>query len=244
MKIAIVGYGRMGHEIEAAAKSKGHEIVRVDNKCRADFCGIDKNSMAGVDVAIDFTAPESAINNAGKYNELGVNAVIGTTGWYGSMEKMKEAARDIGLIWSGNFSMGVNVFFRIIENAAKMMNNLDNYDVSAFEMHHKGKKDSPSGTAKMIGDIILRNIDRKKKLETGQLSRKIGDDELHFASVRGGSAPGTHSVFFDSDADTIELTHRARSRKGFALGAVTAAEWIKDRKGFYNIDDMMSELIK
>ena len=240
----MVGYGRMGHEIQQVAQAKGHEIVTVDTKCKADFCNIDEESMKDVDVVIDFTIPDTAIENAKLYNKLGVNVVMGTTGWYNQMEEMKNAVSDIGFIWSGNFSIGVNVFFRIIEGAAKVIDNVEDYDIMGFEAHHKGKADSPSGTAKMIADILIENIDRKKKLVVDRLDRKINDDELHFASMRVGSIPGTHSVIFDSDADTIELTHKARNRKGFALGAVMAAEWINDREGFYNIDDFMNELIK
>ena len=203
----------------------------------------DEESMNGIDVVIDFTIPTTAIENAKIYNNLGINTVMGTTGWYDHMDEMKESVKDIGFIWSGNFSIGVNVFFRIIENASKIIDSVEDYDIMGFEAHHKGKADSPSGTAKMIADILIKNIDRKKKIVVDKLDRKIEEDELHFASMRVGSIPGTHTVIFDSDADTIELTHKARSRKGFAIGAVMAAEWIKEKKGFYGIDEFMNELI-
>lgn len=243
MKIAMVGYGRMGKEIEQVAKARGHDIVTIDTQCKADFCKIDKESLKDVNVVIDFTIPNVAVENAKIYNSLGINTVMGTTGWYDKMNEVEEAVKDIGFIWSGNFSIGVNVFFRIIENAAKIIDKVEDYDVMGFEVHHKGKADSPSGTAKMIADILLENIGRKKKLVVDKLDRKIEDDELHFASMRVGSIPGTHTVLFDSDADTIELTHRARNRRGFALGAVMAAEWIKEKKGFFGIEDFMNELI-
>ncbi|MCK5282580.1 MAG: 4-hydroxy-tetrahydrodipicolinate reductase [Nanoarchaeota archaeon] len=243
MKIAIVGYGRMGKEVEAIAKSKEHEVVTIDPNCRADFPEINEESMKNVDAAIDFTIPETALKNAKLYNQLKINTVMATTGWYDKMEEMKSNVSDIGFIWAGNFSIGVNVLFRILDCASKIINNIDSYDISAFEMHHKGKKDSPSGTAKMLADIILKNVDRKKKLATEKLNREIAEDELHFASMRGGSIPGTHKIIFDSEADTIEITHTARNRSGFAVGSVMAAEWIKGKKGFYNIDDLMNEII-
>ncbi len=243
MKIAMIGYGRMGHEIEAIAKKKGHSVITIDTKGEADFSEISAESMDGVDVAIDFTLPEAAIDNAKKCNGLGVNVVMGTTGWYEKEAEMKAAVSDIGFMWSGNFSIGVNAFFRVLHETGKIMNTIKEYDVTAYELHHSGKADSPSGTAKMMGDILIETLDRKKKLVTEMLDRKIEPDELHFASVRGGSIPGTHAILFDSPADSIELKHTARNRSGFALGAVMAAEWIVDKKGYFTIDDFMNELL-
>jgi len=243
MKIAMIGYGRLGKEIKQIAEGLNHEVITIDPSANADFKEINEESTNNIDVAIDFSLPTSALQNAKTLNSLGINTVMGTTGWYNQMDDMRESVKDIGFIWSGNFSLGVNIFFRIIENASKIINNVDVYDVLAHELHHSGKRDSPSGTANMIGDILLKNIERKNKLTTEMLDRKIEPDEIHFASVRGGSIPGTHSVMFDSQADTIELKHTARGIVGFATGAVLAAEWIKDKKGFYNIDDFMNELI-
>lgn len=243
MKIAIVGYGRMGHEIEAAAKARGHNIVTIDSVVKADFSEVNEKSLKGVDVAIDFTVPDAALENAKIYSKLKINTVMGTTGWYNQMSTMKSNVKNIGFIWSGNFSIGVNMFFRIIDAASKIANKVDSYDVLGYELHHRGKADSPSGTAKMLADIILKNVKRKKRLAVDKLDRKIAEDELHFASIRGGSIPGTHTVILDSNADTIELTHTARGRSGFATGAVMAAEWLKGKKGFYNVDDFMDELI-
>ncbi|MEK6950049.1 MAG: dihydrodipicolinate reductase C-terminal domain-containing protein, partial [Nanoarchaeota archaeon] len=149
----------------------------------------------------------------------------------------------IGMIWSGNFSIGVNIYFKIIENAAKIMNKFTDYDMFVHEFHHNQKADSPSGTAVMIGKILTDNVDRKKKIVTEELKRRITPNELHISSTRSGSIPGTHIVGFDSPADTIELKHTARGREGFALGAIMAAQWIKDKKGFYNIDDLMDDII-
>lgn len=233
MNIAIVGYGKMGHEIERIAKLKAIDIQSIidPNDSRATHKLVDEESMKNVDVCIDFTRPDAVIENIKKISKFGKNIVVGTTGWHNSLEEAKQIVRksDIGLIYASNFSIGVNVFFRIIENAAKIMNNLDEYDVFGYELHHNKKLDSPSGTAKSIEKLLISNIKRKK--------------EVPFASVRAGSIPGTHVVGFDSSADTIELKHTARNREGFAMGAIMAAEWIKGKKGFYSIDDMMNEVL-
>ena len=248
MNIAIIGYGRMGKIIERTAKDRGHNVVSlIDPNCEdAQFDEVNEESMKDADVCIDFTIPDVALENAINVSKHNVNIVMGTTGWYDQMDKMEKIVKDnkTGLIWSGNFSIGVNIFFRIINSAAKIINNIDNYDIFAYEMHHKGKKDSPSGTANMIADMLIKNIDRKEKVVVDKLDRQIEPGELHLASVRGGSVPGTHSVSFDSNADTIELKHTARSREGFALGAVMAAEWIDKKKGFFHIDDLMKDIIK
>ena len=150
----------------------------------------------------------------------------------------------IGLIGSGTFSIGFNEYFKIIEQAAKIMNNVKDYDVFVHEFHHNQKADSPSGTAVMIGKIITENMERKNKVVTQELKRKIEPNELHISSTRAGSIPGTHIVGFDSAADTIELKHTARSRQGFAAGAVLAAEWIQGKKGVYDINDLMKDIVQ
>ena len=246
MNIAIIGYGKMGHEIENVAKDRGVSTITIDPSAEdADYKEINEESMKDVDVCIDFTHPDSVIGNIEKVSEFGKNIVVGTTGWYDKTDDVKKIIEEAGtgLIWSGNFSIGVNVYFKIIENAAKIINNVGDYDVFVHEFHHKNKADSPSGTAVMIGNILTDNIDRKRKVVTEELKRKIEPDELHISSTRGGSVPGTHIVGFDSAADTIELKHTARSRQGFAVGAVMAAEWINGKKGFYDINDLMKEII-
>ncbi len=248
MNIAIIGYGKMGKEIERIAQIRGISIASIidPNTKDAPFDEINKESMKDVDVCIDFTMPEAAVENIRKAAKFKKNIVMATTGWYTRMDEVKKIVKEagIGFIWSGNFSLGVNIFFRIVENAAKIVNNVDDYDVFAYEIHHSQKKDSPSGTAKMLGDILINNIQRKKSIVTEKLDRKIEPDEIHLASIRGGNVPGTHAICFDSAADTIELKHTARNREGFALGAVMAAEWINKKKGFYNIDDFMKEIIR
>ena len=233
MNIAIIGYGKMGHEIEKAARDRGINVVSTidpDNSS-ATHKNIDENSLKNADVCIDFTKPNSVVGNIKKISKFKKNIVVGTTGWHNQINEVKKIVRqnNIGLIYASNFSIGVNIFFRMIENAARIMNNVEAYDVFGYELHHSRKLDSPSGTAKSIEKILTSSIKRKK--------------EVPFASVRAGSIPGTHVVGFDSSADTIELKHTARNREGFALGAIMAAEWINKKKGFFEIDDMMKELI-
>jgi 4-hydroxy-tetrahydrodipicolinate reductase len=147
----------------------------------------------------------------------------------------------VALIHAANFSLGMNIFYQILQQAAALFDRFENYDVSGIELHHHKKADSPSGTARKLADILLKYIQRKKKATYDLVNRKIEPDELHFASLRCGSIPGTHKIIFDSTADTVELTHTARNRQGLALGAVLAAEWIRGRKGFFSIDDMMKD---
>ena len=247
MNIAIIGYGTMGHEIETIAKAKGMTITTIDpNDNEANFKEINEESMKDIDVCIEFTNPDSIISNIKKITQFGKNIVIGTTGWYDKMDEVKKIIEDAGtgVIWSGNFSIGVNIFFKIIEDAAKIINHVDDYDIFVHEFHHNQKADSPSGTATMIGEILTNNIERKNTIVTEELNRQIKKDELHISSTRSGNIPGTHIVGFDSSADTIELKHTARNRSGFALGALMAANWIKDKKGFYDINDLMKELIE
>ena len=233
----------MGEEVEKVALFRGHTIVTIDPVAKANFREINEKSLNGIDVCIDFTTPSVALTNARACAMQGKNIVMGTTGWYDQMKEMKEAVGDVGFIWSGNFSIGVNIFFRIVEEASKVFERIPEYDISVFEAHHNKKKDSPSGTAKMIADIIIKNISRKDKIVTDKLDRTPEKNELHVASMRCGSIPGTHKVFFDSGADTIELNHTARNRNGFALGAVLAAEFVNGKKGFFCIDDLMQNII-
>jgi 4-hydroxy-tetrahydrodipicolinate reductase len=248
INIAIIGYGAMGKLVEKFAIEKGITIKAIIDPIaeNATHKEISAESLNEVDVCIEFSLPEVAVQNAKKVAELGKDHVMATTGWNDSIEEVKRAVNkaETGFIHAANFSIGVNVFYRIVRIGAKIINNIEDFDVFAYELHHKRKKDSPSGTAKTIGDLLIKNIDRKNKLVFDKLDRKIEPDELHFASVRGGDMPGTHVVGFDSSADTIELKHTARNRNGFALGAVMAAEWINDKKGFFDINDMMVEIIK
>ena len=245
MKIALIGYGRMGKEIAAVAREKNMEVVSIDPSGDSDFKELSPEALEGVDVAIDFTHPSVAVENIRKVAAQGVNLVVGTTGWYDRMHEVEQIVqqRGIGLIWSGNFSVGVNLFFRVVENAAVLIDALPEYDIAVHEIHHNKKADSPSGTARMVGDIILKSMSRKTTVTIETLDRPIRPEELHVTSERVGTVPGVHIVTIDSAADTIELKHTARTRTGFALGAVMAAEFIEGKKGLYSIDDLMNTIV-
>jgi len=245
--ITLIGYGKMGHIIERIAVERGHKIISIiDPNCDRAEKEITSANLKNADVCIDFTHPSVIMDNIKKISGLGKNIVIGTTGWYDKMAEVESIINKnkVGAIWSGNFSIGVNAFFRIVESAASIFNNIRDYDAMIHEVHHTQKADSPSGTAEMIGKIILKNMKRKNKIVTDRLARKIEPNELHISSTRVGTVPGIHEVYFDSAADTIEIKHTARTREGFALGAVLAAEFIVGKKGLYSIDDLMNTIMQ
>ncbi len=240
IKTALVGYGSMGREIEALAADNGLEITEkfdIDNPLKEDK---DYN----FDVAIEFTNPDSVLSNIEILAKNNINTVTGTTGWYHKLDEMKTLVNqyEIGLVWGSNFSVGMQMFFQIIKLASELGDNFEEYDIMLHELHHKRKKDSPSGTAETLAEIILREIKRKKSKNTETAHNAINPDELHVTSTRGGEIFGTHTVYLDSLADTIELTHRARNRKGFALGAIKAARFVHEKKGIYNFTEIFKNL--
>ena len=243
LKIALIGYGQMGNLIEQLASQNDCEIVSIIDPTLGNE--ITTQTVADADVCIEFSTPDAAFENIVKLIELNKNIVTGTTGWYDNLDKIKLMIekKGTGFIYGSNFSVGMNLFFSIIESAAKLMNKAEDYDLFGLEMHHNKKKDSPSGTAKVLSEIILQNIDRKNKVQYNKLDRKIEQDELHFTSVRSGDIPGTHSISFDSEVDTIELKHTARNRNGLALGAIKAAKWLNNKTGFYNFTDNLNKII-
>jgi 4-hydroxy-tetrahydrodipicolinate reductase len=239
-KIAIFGYGSMGREIERLAREQGFVV--------SDIFDVDSLPVAGktydFDVAIDFTQPDAVISNAKLVTGMGRNMVIGTTGWLDRKDEARALADNTGtgIVYGSNFSVGVQMYFSIVEAAAKLLNRTEGYDIMLHEMHHKRKKDSPSGTALTLADIILKEVESKNKIETETIHGGISPETLHVSSTRGGEIMGTHTVYFDSLADTIEITHRARNRSGFASGALTAAKWILGKKGFYDFQDVMTAI--
>ena len=235
MKIALIGYGKMGHVIEEIAIARGHEVV-----CRIDVDNQDEfasDTFASADVAIEFTTPATAVDNYKRSFAAGVPVVSGTTGWLERMPEIKEACEaGATFFYASNFSLGVNVFFAVNRWLASVMNHFDDYKVSLDEIHHIHKLDHPSGTAITLADGIIDNIDRLSSWsETSQ-----ADDVLPITAEREGEAPGTHIVRYDSEVDTITIEHRAKSRRGFALGAVVAAEFTVGKKGFLTMSDMLS----
>ncbi|MDR2730605.1 MAG: 4-hydroxy-tetrahydrodipicolinate reductase [Treponema sp.] len=250
MNIAIIGYGKMGQMVEQIARAQGHIItavvdpfVTVSPSGTVIHKSINEIKGDSIDAAIEFSQPAAAVSNLLALVEKKIRVVTGTTGWHDRLDEITAAVKDSGipLLWSSNFSIGVNLFYRIAWHAAELINKFSEYDAGGFEVHHNKKLDSPSGTAKTLAEGMLSRIDRKNKLVWETLNRKPEAGELHFPSLRMGSVPGTHSVFFDSAADTIEITHTARSREGFASGAIQAAEWLRaeERQGVFTIDDML-----
>ena len=246
MKIALLGYGKMGKIIEKIATDRKHEIVlTIDQENLHDLTA---DNLQKADVAIEFSTPGTALSNIRHCLNADVPIVVGTTGWYDEIPALKQECRESNktMIYASNFSVGVNIFFHVNRVLAKLMNNYPYYDVQVEEIHHVQKLDSPSGTAITIAEGILENLDAKQKWvnvltdSNGNSDDNIKTDELLIESHRIDSVPGTHTVIYDSEIDTIEFKHTAHNRNGFALGAVLAAEWIKDKKGFYSVEDMFS----
>lgn len=236
MKIAIIGYGKMGKAIEEIAVSKGHEIVlKIDVSNTFDFT---KENVQKANVAIEFTGPHTAFENISKCIQWGVPVISGSTGWLAHFEKAKKLCEEKKgcLIYASNFSIGVNLFFEINKQVAALMEPYDNYDVSMTEIHHTEKKDAPSGTAISLAEQILANIGRKNKW-VNEASNEASN--LVIRSERIDPAPGTHSVTYDSPIDSIEITHTAHTRKGFAGGAVLAAEFANQKIGIFTMKDVL-----
>jgi 4-hydroxy-tetrahydrodipicolinate reductase len=254
MNIALIGYGKMGKMIEQIARAQGHTIAAIFDPFAVNLPSgfyakktIAEANLDSIDAAIEFSLPTTAAANIIALAEKKIPTVTGTTGWHDQMDGVSKAVKDAGssLLWATNFSIGVNLFYRIAWHAAELANNFPEYDIGGFEAHHNKKLDSPSGTAKTLAEGVLSRIERKKKLVYETMNRKPASDEIHFPSLRMGSVPGIHSLFFDSSADTIEITHTARSREGFASGAVLAAKWLaeKERRGIFTMDEMLKDIL-
>ena len=250
MKIALIGYGKMGKTIEKIALERGHEIVSIiDIDNREDF---GSEAFKSADVAIEFTAPAVAFDNCMKAMDAGVKVVSGSTGWFQQNEaEMRRRCDEEGktLFWSSNFSLGVAIFSAVNKYLAGIMNKFPEYEVSMEETHHIHKLDAPSGTAITLAEGIMENLQRKKKWVMGTLTAPDGTvsgsteceaNELPISAIRRDEVPGIHSISYDSEADCITITHDAHSRKGFALGAVLAAEYTANHEGFLGMDDLFS----
>lgn len=224
MKIALLGYGKMGTLIERLAIEIGHEIVAISSSTKS----ASPDKLSGADVFIDFSHPDSALKHIRLAASQGKNIIVGTTGWLDHLDEARKIIekQPVGLLYSPNFSIGIALFTKIVEQAASLLSKTHGYDISGIEMHHKHKVDSPSGTALTLTDKINRQLPKETP-------------PLKFTSVRTGNIPGTHTLIFDSPVDTITLTHEARNREGFARGAIHAAEWLQGKKGIYTIDDLI-----
>jgi 4-hydroxy-tetrahydrodipicolinate reductase len=243
MRIAIIGYGKMGKEIERLANERGWSInLRVD----IDTPPVTKTQRENVDVVIHYATAKDIINDLTPWAEAHKPIVVGTTGWQNQLQNLEALVikNQIGLIYASNFSLGVNIFFHLVKTAAQIMDKFEDYDAFIQEIHHKNKIDSPSGTALTMGQIVLKHLQRKKELLDETSHKKIQPEQLHISSTRSGTIVGTHTLAFDSAADTIELKHTAKDRSGFALGTLFAAEWIHSKKGFFTMDDAFQDLFK
>lgn len=236
MNIALIGYGKMGKEIEQIALSHGHKIVLKVSSANATKYSIEELKKA--DIAIEFSTPETVVGNIYKCFEASVPVVVGTTGWQKDMDEVKQKCNEQNqtLFHSSNYSIGVNLFFKLNEYLAKLMNKYPNYNASMEEIHHVHKKDSPSGTAITLANKIIEHLEKKLKWVNESTSE---ENELEIISKRIDEIPGTHSVTYGSEVDEISISHIAHSRKGFALGAVIAAEWTRGKKGIFGMDDLM-----
>ena len=236
MNIAISGYGRMGKEVEKVALLREHRILTIVDKIE-EWKKIEKQEKE-VNAIIDFSLPETAFSNIVRSFTLGIPIVTGTTGWYDHMEEVIEQCKKLDgtLFYAPNFSIGVNVFFNVNRHLAKLMNGIEGYKVTIEETHHVHKLDAPSGTAiKAANDLISEHEKLAKWVNTDE----IKDDELAIISNREGEVTGIHKVVYDSDFDKLILKHESKSRAGFALGAVLAAEFVVDKKGVYTMDDLL-----
>ena len=231
MKIALLGYGKMGKVIERIALERGHEIV-LRKSSQDTFKGLEK-----ADVAIDFSVPSSAVSNISTCFATNIPVVSGTTGWLEQYDEMVALCQDKkgAFIYGSNFSLGVNIFFELNNYLAKMMANLEQYKVSMEEIHHTQKLDAPSGTAISLANGIIEN----SNYETWTME-KAKESEIHIEAKRIENIPGTHSIFYDSEVDQIEIKHTAHNREGFALGSVIAAEWLVGKTGVFTMKDVLS----
>ena len=241
MKLAIIGYGRMGHEIEAIAVKRGHNVVLTIDK--DNLQDLESEKFKTADVAIEFTVPESAVDDYMKCFKAGVPVVTGTTGWLDKRPMVEEECRkqNGGFLYASNFSLGVNLFFELNRKLAEMMAGFPDYSVRMNEIHHIHKLDAPSGTAITLGEDIV-NIN--PRLDKWVKNADCQPNELPITSERIGEVPGTHEVFYRSEADEITIRHEAFNRKGFALGAVIAAEYMAGKKGIYSMKDVFDSILK
>jgi 4-hydroxy-tetrahydrodipicolinate reductase len=236
VRVAVVGHGKMGHEVEAVLKERGHEAVVVTKG--AAF-------PTGCTVGIDFTRADAVPANVEAALKAGARYVVGTTGWSDRLEQVQRTVTQAGggLVHAANFSVGVNLFYKVVRDAAALLARFPDYDPYVLERHHRQKKDAPSGTAKVLAGIIS-SAAGKRPTPTSTLEGALPDDAFHVVALRAGGIVGEHTVGFDSGGDEILLEHRARTRRGFALGAVLAAEWIATRTGFHSFDAVLEDLAR
>jgi 4-hydroxy-tetrahydrodipicolinate reductase len=240
MKIAILGYGKMGQEIERIAVLRKHEVALIIDSI--EDWEKDGGRLGEADVAIEFSQPDTVLDNIYHCFDANVPVVVGTTGWYEDVEQVRKDCldREQTIFYSTNFSIGVNLFFELNRNLAALMSKWVDYEISIEETHHIHKQDAPSGTAIVLANDIIRNSERKEKW-VKEMSEN--PEELGIQSFRTENVPGTHRVKYESEVDSIEIIHTAKNRRGFAIGALLAAEWLPGKKGIYEMKDLLSSQI-
>ena len=245
MRIALIGTGKTGQAIDRLAATHGHQVVARFNS-ENPLVGALSVDLNGAEMIIDFSRPELARPHIQRYCEWGVNAVIGTTGWYDSIDEVRRwvAAHNTGLLYAPNFSIGVAILSRLTALAAAMIESLPEYDVSIHETHHSFKVDSPSGTALHLANILTHGLTRKTSLATESQHQQIDPKALHVTSARVGHVFGRHDVTLDSPYDQIRIMHEAKGRDGFAAGALRAATWLQGRSGLFTLDDFLFDQLK
>lgn len=245
MNIALVGTGQMGQAVAALAPERGHDIVTRFSSDRP-LADAAPETLAAADVAVDFSLPAVALEHVRRYCTWQQPAVIGTTGWYGALDDVKTwvADHDAALLYAPNFSLGVAVLKRALASVAPLIDAIPDFDAFVHELHHTHKVDSPSGTAEMLAEVLVDRIARKSHVETEAQHQRIDAEALHVTSTRAGTAFGEHTVGFDSAFDRVELSHRAKGRRGFALGALRSAEWLVGRTGLYTLDDVLDDWLE
>lgn len=242
MKLALVGTGQMGQTVAKVATDRAHEVAVRFNSDRP-FLDADRDALAHVDAAIDFSLPSLALPHLRRYCEWQLPVVMGTTGWYDVLDEVRALVErhEASVLYAPNFSIGVAVLSRALDRATQLMDELDDYDAFVHEMHHTKKVDSPSGTARMLGEQLVAGLERKDHVEPEAQHRRIDPTAVHVTSTRAGTVFGEHTVGFDSPYDRLSFRHRAKNRRGFAVGALRAAEWLIGRAGLFTLDDVLDD---
>lgn len=233
----------MGRAAEAVAVDEGHEIVARFDVTKPLMDAVDPEDLNGADVCVDFSIPDVALDHMHRYSFWGVDAVVGTTGWYDELPKVEEWVEEgqNGILYAPNFSLGVAILVQALRGALPLLNQLPDYDTWIHEIHHTGKVDSPSGTAKLLANVVVDGLVRKSKIEAETQHGVISPEALHITSARTGHVFGEHTVGFDSAVDQLIFKHVAKDRRAFAYGAVKAAEWVKGRTGLFTLENMLDD---
>lgn len=244
MKIALVGYGRMGRAVEEQAGPAGHTVAaRLGRNALSDGADALAEALTGADVAIDFSSGSLVPATVRAAETAGVDLVVGTTGLGEEAHQAMEDARGIGVVHGPNFSVGVHLFFRLAREAARLVDAAGGYDVHVHEAHHRHKRDHPSGTAWRLADLLVEGLGAKARWRPGPPEEQADPGTLYVTSTRAGEIPGTHTVGIEGSHDRMELTHEARSRDGFAAGAIRAAEWVQGRQGVFTFTEVMDRIL-